>query len=95
MGTFVLYKSSFGLLEVHVRQWECGSVVHAASCACGFAASDSGSGEMVTFDMCGGEMGSSRPHLSVKQRGGASRNAVRISESYQERKVTVSRPGLF
>lgn len=96
VGTFVLYKSSSGLLEVHVRQWECGSVVHAASCACGFTARDSGSGEVVAFDMCGGEMGESRAHLSVKQSGGASWNTVRIAESYQGRKVTVSsRPVLF
>lgn len=90
MGTFVLYKSSAGLLEVHVRQWECGSVVAAAACACGFTAKDSGSGEVVAFDMCGGEMGESRAHLSVKQSGGASWNTVRIAESYQGRKVTVS-----
>lgn len=96
VGTFVLYKSSAGLLEVHVRQWECGSVVAAASCACGFAARDSGSGEVVALDMCGGEMGESRAHLSVKQSGGASWNTVRIAESYQGRKVTVSsRPGLL
>lgn len=90
VGTFVLYKSSFWPLEVHVRQWECGSVVHSASCVCGFAAMDGGSGEVVAFDMCGGEMGEgSRPHLSLKQ-GGGGVSTVRIAESYQGRKVTVS-----
>lgn len=71
-------------------------MVHAASCVCGFTARDSGSGEVVAFDMCRGEMGESRAHLSVKQSGRKTWKTVRITESYQGRKVTVSsRTGLF
>jgi len=90
VGTFVLYKSTARPFEVHVRQWECGSVVHAASCACGFAARDGG--DVIAFDMCNGEMGEAKPHLSVRN-GDLSRSGIRITESYQGRKVTV-RPAL-
>ncbi|XP_034409402.1 von Willebrand factor D and EGF domain-containing protein [Cyclopterus lumpus] len=87
VGTFVLYKSTGRPFEVHVRQWECGSVVHAASCACGFVAKDAG--DVIAFDMCNGEMGEAKPHLSVRN-GDPSRGGVRITESYQGRKVTVT-----
>ncbi|XP_041649407.1 von Willebrand factor D and EGF domain-containing protein [Cheilinus undulatus] len=87
IGTFVLYKSSFWPFEVHVRQWECGSVVHAASCVCGFVVRDSG--DVVAFDMCSGELGETKPHLSVKNRD-LSKSGIRITESYQGRKVTMT-----
>uniref|UniRef100_A0A665TDV9 Si:dkey-30e9.7 n=1 Tax=Echeneis naucrates TaxID=173247 RepID=A0A665TDV9_ECHNA len=87
IGTFVLYKSTFWPFEVHVRQWECGSVVHAASCVCGFVVRDGGN--VVAFDMCNGEMGETKPHLSVKNRD-LSKSGIRITESYQGRKVTFS-----
>ncbi|XP_051263598.1 von Willebrand factor D and EGF domain-containing protein isoform X1 [Dicentrarchus labrax] len=87
IGTFVLYKSSFWPFEVHVRQWECGSVVHGASCVCGFVARDGG--DVIAFDMCSGEMGETRPHLSVKNRD-LSKSGIRITESYQGRKVTMT-----
>ncbi|MEQ2191390.1 hypothetical protein XENOCAPTIV_027771, partial [Xenoophorus captivus] len=87
IGTFVLYKSNLWPFEVHVRQWECGSLVRAASCVCGFVARDGG--DVIAFDMCNGEMHETKPHLSVKSRH-RSKSSIRISESYQGRKVTVS-----
>ncbi|XP_051813003.1 von Willebrand factor D and EGF domain-containing protein [Acanthochromis polyacanthus] len=87
IGTFILYKSSFWPFEVHVRQWECGSVMHAASCVCGFVARDGG--DVIAFDMCSGEMGETKPHLSVKNRD-LTKSRIRITESYQGRKVTMT-----
>ncbi|RVE63080.1 hypothetical protein OJAV_G00164860 [Oryzias javanicus] len=89
IGTFVLYKSSLWALEVHVRQWECGSLVHAASCVCGVVARDGG--DAVALDMCDGVMGETQPQLTVKS-GDPSRNSIRISESYGGRKVTMTFP---
>lgn len=87
IGTFVLYKSSFWPLEVHVRQWECGSLEHAASCVCGVVVRDGG--DAVALDMCNGVMGETQPQLTVRSRD-SNRNGIRIAESYQGRKVTVS-----
>lgn len=87
IGTFVLYKSSLWPFEVHVRHWECGSVVHAASCVCGFVARDGSNA--IAFDMCNGEMGEAKPQLSMKNRD-LRKSGIRITESYQGRKVTVS-----
>lgn len=88
VGTFILYKSVLRPFEVHVRQWECGSVVHSASCVCGFVVRDGG--DVIAFDMCNGEMGETKPHLSVKNRD-LTKSGIRITESYQGRKVTVSK----
>uniref|UniRef100_A0A8C7NWK8 von Willebrand factor D and EGF domains n=1 Tax=Oncorhynchus mykiss TaxID=8022 RepID=A0A8C7NWK8_ONCMY len=87
IGTFVLYKSTRQPFEVHVRQWECGSVVHGASCTCGFVARHGG--DVIAFDMCNGELGDTRPHLSVKNRD-VGKSGIRITESYQGRKVTMT-----
>lgn len=62
-------------------------MVHAASCVCGFVARDGDN--VVAFDMCNGEMGETKPHLSVKNRD-LNKSSIRIAESYQGRKVTVS-----
>ncbi|XP_061442199.1 von Willebrand factor D and EGF domain-containing protein [Rhineura floridana] len=85
-GTFVLYSSTSRDFEVHVRQWDCGSLYYPASCNCGFVAREGA--DTIAFDMCSGELRDSQPHLSVKSRDSANSN-VRITESYLGRKVTV------
>ncbi|XP_034030211.1 von Willebrand factor D and EGF domain-containing protein [Thalassophryne amazonica] len=87
IGTFVLYKSNLWPFEVHVRQWECGSVVQAASCVCGFVVRDGS--DVIAFDMCNGEMGDTKPHLSVKKKD-LNKSGIRITESYQGRKATMT-----
>ncbi|XP_075070145.1 von Willebrand factor D and EGF domain-containing protein [Mixophyes fleayi] len=86
-GTFVLYKSASRDFEVHVRQWDCGSVDHPASCNCGFVAKEGG--DIITFDMCSGQLHESQPHLSVKSQDSTDAN-FRITESYLGRKITIS-----
>ncbi|XP_035265464.1 von Willebrand factor D and EGF domain-containing protein [Anguilla anguilla] len=86
-GTFVLYKSTVWEFEVQVRQWECSSLHYPSSCACGFVARDGGN--LISFDMCDGELHDTKPQLSVKKRDTA-RRSVRITESYQGRKVTIT-----
>lgn len=54
---------------------------------CGFVARDGGN--VIAFDMCNGEMGETKPQLTVKNRD-LSKSGIRITESYQGRKVTVS-----
>ncbi|XP_060744743.1 von Willebrand factor D and EGF domain-containing protein [Tachysurus vachellii] len=88
IGTFVLYKSTIRPFEVHVRQWECASITaHPTSCICGFAARDGA--EVISFDMCNGLAGETKPRLLVKN-GDLEKSAIRITESYQGRKVTLT-----
>ncbi|XP_060799492.1 von Willebrand factor D and EGF domain-containing protein [Neoarius graeffei] len=88
IGTFVLYRSTIRLFEVHVRQWECASTTaHPTSCVCGFAARDGA--EVISFDMCHGLAGETKPRLLVKN-GDLAKSGIRITESYQGRKVTLT-----
>nr|XP_057909307.1 von Willebrand factor D and EGF domain-containing protein [Doryrhamphus excisus] len=87
IGTFVLCRSSNWPFEVHVRQWDCGSSVAPTSCICGLVARDGSN--VIAFDMCDGEMGETKPRLSVKNRD-LTKSGIRIYESYQGRKVTLT-----
>ncbi|XP_042672961.1 von Willebrand factor D and EGF domain-containing protein [Centrocercus urophasianus] len=85
-GTFVLYKSTARDFEVHVRQWDCGSLQYPASCNCGFVAKEGS--DIIAYDMCNSQLHESQPYLSIISRDTTGSN-VRITESYLGRKVTV------
>ncbi|XP_024917956.1 von Willebrand factor D and EGF domain-containing protein isoform X5 [Cynoglossus semilaevis] len=89
-GTFVLYRSLARKFEVHSRQWNCGSRHYTVACNCGVAVQEGN--EVAVFDMCNGQPLETRPQLKLRNLGEEDGSQIRVLESHQGKKVTLTFP---